>query len=342
MKPFQTFCSLFLALGCLAAGGSANAQTYTNFIRQTQYPTGVVWDATVAETGTQQSALAVDPGGARFELWTVRSAPLTSYLLDSKYVGSYVPLAWVFAFTEDPYEAIPRTRADRPFWIYTFVSGLLNGATDPIPSKSVNFSRHVQSYGAGGNGIGINRSLATLQTQSSLTVNGWQVLNFATNSIPGADRSKVRGEERFTISSLADYQAPASTLASLYVQVWPVASGFITGFTNGMVIKGSIPTVTATINDIYPDSRIFARAYQGTSNLAAVGTIVPGSAVIIYDSVPQNRTLDLNDWNSVLTNDGVWTVDLMTTTPFGTERLSTVTFTVDRAIKVTGSVTTVD
>ena len=342
MKPSQTFCSLLLALGCLAAGGGANAQTYTNFIRQTQYPTGVVWDATVAETGTQQSALAVDPGGARFELWTVRSAPLTSYLLDSKYVGSYVPLAWVFAFTEDPYEAIPRTRADRPFWVYTNVSGLLNGATDPLPSKSVNFTRHVQSYGTGGNGIGLNRSLATLQTQSSLTVNGWQTLSFATNSIPGADRTKVRGEERFTISSLADYQAPASTLASLYIQVWPVASGFITGFTNGMVIKGSIPAVTATINDIYPDSRIFARAYQGASNLAAVGTIVPGSAVIIYDSIPQNRTLDLNDWNSVLTNDGVWTVDLMTTTPFGTERLSTVTFTVDRAIKVTGSVTTVD
>jgi hypothetical protein len=342
MKPSPLHCSLFLALGCLAAGGSANAQTFTNFIRQTQFPTGVVWDATVAATGTQQSSLAVDPGGARFELWTVKSAPLTSYLLDSKYVGSYVPLAWVFAFTEDPYEAIPRTRADRPFWVYTNVSGLLSGATDPLPSKSVNFTRHVQSYGTGGNGIGLNRTLATLQTQSSLNANGWQALSYATNSIPGADRAKVRGEERFTISSLADYQAPASTLASLYIQVWPVASGSITGFTNGMVIKGSIPTVSVTINDIYPDSRIFAKAYPGTSNLAAVGTIVPGSAVIIYDSVPQNRTLDLNDWNSVLTGDGVWTVDLMTTTPFGTERLSTVTFTVDRAIEVTGSVTTVD
>jgi hypothetical protein len=333
---------LFAALSCLLSADSARAQTFTNFIRQTQYPTEVVWDATVAASGTQQSALAVDPGGARFELWTVKSAPLTSYLLDTKYVGSYVPLAWTFVFTEDPYDSIPRTRADRPFWIYTFVSGLLSGATDPLPSKSVNFTRHVQAYGAGGTGIGINRSLATLHTQGSINVNGWQTLYYALNSIPGADRAKVRGEERFTISSLADYQAPASQLASLYVQIWPVASGFFSGLSSGMIIKGAMPTITATINDIYPDSRIFAKVYPGASDLAATGDIVGGSALIIYDSVPQSRTLSLNDWDGVLTGDGQWTVDLMSTTPFGTERLDSVTFTLDRAIKVKGSVTTID
>lgn len=342
MKTSRLACVLLASMAGLVPFGTVSAQTFTNFIRQTQYPSGVVWDATVAATGTQGAPLAIDSGGARFELWTVKSSPLTSYLLDSKYAGSYIPLAWIFAFTEDPYEAIPRTRADRPFWIYTHVSGLLSGGSDPIPSKSVNFTRHVQSYGAGGNGIGLNRSLATLHTQRSINVNGWETLNYTVNAIPGENRAKVRGEERFTISSLADSMAPASRLASLYVQIWPVADGQISGITNGMVINGSMPAIRVTVNDIYPDSRIFAKVYQGGSNLGAEGEIVPGSALIIYDSVPQSRTLDLNDFDEVLKRDGVWTLDLMSTTPFGTERLASVTFTLDRAIKVKGSVSTVE
>jgi hypothetical protein len=334
---------ILLLTTLLACGiaSPAHAQTFTNFIRQTQYPTEVVWDATVAASGSQQSSLAIDPGGAKFDLWTVQSSPLTSYLLDSKFVGSYIPLGWVFIFSEDPYDVIPRTRADRPFTVYTYVSGLLSGASDPAPSKSVKFLRHVQSYGTG-DGIGINRSLATLHTQSSISTNGWQVLSFSTNAVPGSNRAKVRGEERFSVFSLADYQAPESQLASKYIQIWPVADGAISGITSGAVIKTAMPQVTLTLNDLYPDSRVFAKVYQGPSSLTAEGAIVPGSALIVNDSIPQNRVLALNDWNAVLTGDGQWTLDLMTTTPFGTERLATVSFTLDRAIKVNGSVTTVE
>ncbi|MEM7014978.1 MAG: hypothetical protein AAF585_26255, partial [Verrucomicrobiota bacterium] len=108
MKPklFTTLCALFL--GC----SGAIAQDFTNFIRQVQMPTGVEWDATVENSGERLSLLPINPGGARFELWTVKSSPLTSYLLDTKYVGAYVPIAQVEIISEDPYELVPRTRAD--------------------------------------------------------------------------------------------------------------------------------------------------------------------------------------------------------------------------------------
>lgn len=43
-----------------------------------------------------------------------------------------------------------------------------------------------------------------------------------------------------------------------------------------------------------------------------------------------------------MTSDGVWTMELLTSTPFGIDRLAHVTFTVDRTISVNGSVTTID
>jgi hypothetical protein len=67
--------------------------TYTNFVRQVQMSSGVVWDVPVGISGERNSELTVDHGGARFELWTVLSAPLTSYLLDTRYVSTYAPAA---------------------------------------------------------------------------------------------------------------------------------------------------------------------------------------------------------------------------------------------------------
>lgn len=323
----------------------ASAQTvatYTNFIRQIQLPSGVQYDVSVAPTGEQLSALEINPGGANFQLWTVKSSPLTNYLLDTKYVGTYVPIGTVAIRTEDPYTVIPRTRADRPFYVDYSVSGLLTGATDPVASKSVTLLRHVQSYGAGGTGIGIDRTQATLFSQASLTTNGAQTLTYAVNSIPGTDRSKVRGEERFSIFSVADYQSPAAQLASQYVQVWPVADGSIAGITNGQLVRFQLPNLTLTINDIYPDARVYAQAYMGTAVLGTSGSILPGSALIINDTVPQSRVLTLNKYDSVFTQDGVWTVELLTSTPFGIDRLAVITFTLNRTIKVNGTVTTIN
>jgi len=335
------FGMLSAGLFCATSAWSQTA-TYTNFIRQVQYPSEVVYDASVNSSGQRLSQLAIDPGGARFELWTVSSVGPTSYLLDSNYVGTYIPVATVAVRSEDNTSAIPRTRADRPFYVDLTVGGLLSGASDPEPSKSVKFLRHVQSYGVGGTGIGIDRTQATLLTQTSITTNGTQNLTFLINSVPGADRSKVRGEERFSVFSLEDYQAPESQIASKYIQIWPVADGSITGIASNQLVRYSLPQLTVTLNDLYPFSTTYVQAYKGNAALGTTGTTVPGSALVVNDSVPQSRVLTVTGYDSVFTSDGRWTLELVTKTPFGIDRLAFVSFDLDRTMKVNGSVVTIE
>lgn len=336
---------LLLAIAA-ALGGSAAApgQTgYTNFIRQIQTVSNIEWDVPVSQVGQQLSPLSVDPGGARFELWTVLSSPLTSYLLDHKYVGTYVPQASVRIVSEDPYAVIPRTRADRPFVVEITISGLLPEDPDaPAAAKAVTARRFVQSYGEDGTGVGIDRDQATLHAETLLVSNQAYPFRFNQTRIPGDNRLKVRGEERFTVMSLADYQAPASQLASQFIQIWPVADAAITGLANGAYVRFTPPPIEIVLNDLYPASETWAQVYQGDPRLGETGTVVPGSALVVADSVPQSRVLRVGDWGSALGEDGRWTIEVLTRTPFGLERLTYLWFDLNRTLKVNGSVTTIE
>lgn len=330
-----------MLLSVASSSGQAGA-AFTNFVRQVQLPTGVVWDVSVVPSGQSLSPLAINPGGARFELWTVKADPLTVYLLDTRYVGTYVPMATIRILSEDPYGMVPRTRADRPFTVDITTSGLRTETSAPAASKSVKLLRHVQSYGANGTGDGIDRNQASLIHQVSLTNNAVHRLAYGVTSIPGANRSKVRGEERFSVFSLEDYQAPESQIASMYVQIWPVADGSIAGITEGQLVRFNLPSLTFTLNDLYPDSRTYAQVYKGAPQLGTEGTVVPGSALIVYEPVPQNRVLTVNNWDTLVNSDGVWTMELLTATPFGIDRLAYVSFVVDRTIEVNGAVHTIE
>ena len=143
----------------------AHAQaTFTNQIRQVQLPSMVDWRVNnVAASASALSPLAIDPGGARFELWTTKNVnPPVEYLLAEQYVGTYVPQAVVAIFTGDTsYNLIPRTRCDQPFTVRLSVSQLLSDAGAPDASKAIDFEHYVQSYGATGTGVNLNRALAT-------------------------------------------------------------------------------------------------------------------------------------------------------------------------------------
>jgi hypothetical protein len=352
MKTFFAY----IITSSLSCGIALAVETtsYSNFIRQFQMPSQVVWDssASVAANGAQLSDLAINPGGARFELWTMKSSSLTGlteYLLDSSYVGTYIPLASIEIRSEDGSSAIPRTRADRPYYVDVTIDGLRAGATDPVASKSVKFLRHVQSYGINGNGIGINRSQAQLLSQSSITENGTKNLTYSVTMIPGDDRSKICGEERYSVFSLEDYQSPESQLASKYIQIWPVAEGFISPIYQNQVVRYSLPELTLSLKNLYPNSTTYAQVYKGESRLGVTGAILPGSALVTNDSVPQSRTLTLSNYDSLFDSDGRWTIELVTVTPFGMERMRTpsgapasITFELDRSIEVNASVTTIE
>ncbi|MEY5012665.1 MAG: hypothetical protein RLY69_380 [Verrucomicrobiota bacterium] len=328
ITPFTLIATALLSLMATAQNGN----NYVNFIRQVQFPSGVQWDATIAASGEQLSNLAIDPGGARFELWTVQSAPLSSYILDSRYVGTYIPMAEVTLRSEDGSSTIPRTRADRPFYVDVTIEGLHEGENEPDPSKKVRFLRHVQSYGTNGTGIGIDY----------IRNNGSFTLTYLINAVPSANRAKVRGEERFSVFSLEDYQAPASQLASRFIQIWPVADGTITGIVNDQFIRYSLPQLTLTLNDLYPNSTTFAQVYKGNPSLGTDGTIVPGSALVIQESVPQNRVLTLKNYENVFDADGRWTMEIITKTPFGTDRLAYVSFDIDRTMKINTNMSTIE
>lgn len=329
-------------LGVLSILNSAKADDYSFFVRQIQMPDEAEWDVSVGQEGSEQSPLAINPNGARFELWTVRTDPLTSYLLDTTYVNSYVPVATVGIQSEDPYSVIPRTRADRPFQVNITVSGMSIDPTAPPAALSVKLLRHVQAYNSGDNGTHVNRSQATLLSQGSLNNNGAHTLSYTVNAIPGADRTKVRGEERFSVFSMEDFQAPESQLGSKFIQIWPMADCSINGITAGDIIKGVAPNINIHLNDLYPDSFTYAQVYEGTPQLGVQGVRVPGSSVTVDSSVPKSEIIRLKNWDQVIGRDGTWTLEIVTVTPFGADRLSYVSFVVDRAIKVNGSVTSAD
>jgi hypothetical protein len=250
--------------------------------------------------------------------------------------------------SEDPYTTILRTRADRPFYVDITVEGLLIGAMDPEAAKSVKLLHHVQSYGLNGTGVALDRTQAILLSpQATINTNGKQTLTYTVNSVPGADRAKVRGEERFSVFSIADirpptYNVPEIQISSQFIQIWPVADASISGIAIDQYIRYTMPQVTLTLNDLYPNSTTYAQVYQGNAQLGVSGTIVPGSALVVKDSVPQNRVLVLNKYDSVFDSDGRWTMEVVTVTPFGIDRLAYVSFDVDRTMRSNGTFTTIE
>lgn len=334
----------------LLATAPVQAQTYTNLIRQVQFPGGSEYDMPVENNydpnDPTRSLMPIDPGGARFELWTMRAsgATLTNILLSSTYVATYMPVATVAITSEDQTSELPRTRADRPFRVMVNVIGLLSGATVPDASKSVNFYHHVQSYGEGGVGTNIDRTQAVQLSGNSLTTVDDHPFNYAIHSVPSADLTKARGEERFSVYSLADVDsgAPISELAGQTIQIWPVADGAIAGLTQGQNIKFRLPQLTLTLNDLYPSSTTYVQAYKGPAVLGTVGTVVPGSALVLNESVPQNRILMVDNYDEAVSEDGQWTFELLTSTPFGIDRLGHVTFNINRSLDFRGSSTTIE
>jgi hypothetical protein len=314
--------------------------TYTNFIRQIQMPSGVEWElSNISANGERQSGLSVADEGARFELWTIKSSPLTSYLLDSKFVGAYIPSASIHIRSEDGYEPIKRTRADRPFWVDVKVTGLSSASNSPAAAKSVNFLHHVQSYNAG-TGLNLDRLLATLLTQVSINGNSEQTFSFRV-AVPAADLRKARGEERFSIFSIADLLSPSSQLASQYIQIWPMSEGTISNLAEGSNHRAKIPTITVSGKDLYPGSYSYLQIYKGSPVDGKVGEVV-SSSVMRADANKPSDGSQVVELDNYIKTDGTWTVELLTETTFDIMRLDRKSFTVSRNLHVNSMLGTME
>lgn len=310
---------------------NSNSGDYTFFIRQKLLASGIIWDTAVQGRGEQLSVFPIDSEVSTFELWAVSTAsPSSAYLLDTTTLGVYLPSAAVTIRTEDPYLPIRRTRADRPIFVDLNVQNLISDPFVPETSKGVTLQRHVQSYGPTGTGSPLNRDLADLLSEAAITSNGMTTLSISVSAIPGMDRTKVRGEERFTILSLEGYQLPASIIDSQFVQIWPMATASISGVTERQDIGPRLPQLSFQLNDLYPSSTTWAQVYKGTPQPGIAGITIPGSSVVINGSVPVNRTITIEDYGAVFDADGTYTMELLTKTPFGTDRLAYLSFSVQR------------
>lgn len=340
-----TFCLLLSLTPTLFADTAAD---YVNFIRQTQADTEVEWDVSVASTGVSLSPEGVGEKGSYFQLWSIHSPSAHQYLLDEQYVSSYLPTAKIEIATRDPYTSVKRTRVDQPFSVKVTVAGLEDGTSglppEEIPDAALNvaFSHSVVGYPEGSHALSSTGAIEpTMIREGYITANGDTVVTYTMTNLSGTNLTQVEGEETFTVSSLADYGVASAVLDSKRLQVWPVATGSISG-PDRTVRYTDIPPITVVLDDLYPASETYVRVYRGAPTAAPVEPfMLPGSYVMLADSIPQNRSLLINDVNSYFKKEGPYTLEIIHETPFGFDILYQFhPLLVDRTIEYKGSMFT--
>lgn len=313
----------------------STAGNYYNFIRQQQQETNVTWDIPVDAAGETAAALPVEEGGALFQLWTIAENTAADYLLDQKLVGSYLPKGSITIRTLDSYNGVPRIRVDQPFSVDFQTSNLLSGATVPESASRVLAEHHLSANPDGLLSITAVEAISGTPFSSGyIEENGITTVNYSASSLQASDPRKARGQEHFVLHALGDGAFSQTQLAAAYVQVWPMATGKISGIQNGEIVRGKPPTITIKLDDLYPNSDTFLRIFSNGSELGENSKVIPGSRLVIDQEFPEDRILKIDDYASLFNSDGQYSFELVTTTPFGTERLDTVSFTVSRGMRV--------
>ncbi len=320
----------------IAASIHTNAQqaSYINFVRQHQQGTNVIWDMPVQPVGSANSMLALESGGALFQLWTIDQAKATDYLLDQKLVGAYLPKADIKIITLDPDSKIPRTRVDQPFRVEIQVSDLLTGPEFPLSASTVLLQRHVAAYTSEQPVLDRATVVAGTPLNSGyLNANGQHVLAFPASALNASNPTKASGEEHFVIHAISDGSFSQTELAAAHVQVWPVASGAIKGIANGDELRFRSPNLELLLNDLYPRSDTYLLLYEGSSIHGNTGVIV--SAFPMDRDAAESHVVPVSDMDSKFKEDGTYTLALVSDTVFGRELLcAPVTFSINRTMHV--------
>ena len=105
------------------------------------------------------------------------------------------------------------------------------------------------------------------------------------------------------------------------------------------------PHARVVCNDPYPDSVTYAQIYKGQPELGTSGRIIGSSVVSFNTYAPQDAVVPLTVSDADIKEDGTYTIEVLTVTPFDErrpERVTYVTFEIDRTIKVNGTLATAD
>ena len=322
----------------------AAPEDYVNFVRQIQQDSGIEWDMGILPSGTKVSPTGVSTSGSFFELWAIHNVSVTEYRLDEQYVTAYTPNATVNIVTGDPYLPIARTRVDQPFQVQISVKGLIdesdpNYATAPDAAKWVDYTNYTFAYPDEAFSFeDVKNPVGTVVTEGYMEQTANTTITFSATNLTGPDLTEVKGEEVFTITAQADYGVSATILDSDKVQIWPIATGEISGISPARYYE-EVPPISVNLGNLYPDSTTYVRIYPGPQKENPEGIkTVNSSFVIIEDSIPQSRDLVVKAVDQYFTEEGLHTIELLHRTPFGTDLLDVVEINVDRTIEVNGGV----
>lgn len=343
----------FLIILMLTPLGFADpADDYVNFIRQVQSDGSGEWDLWDLEpTGQALSYEGVGEDGSDFELWSIYSPTGAHYALDSQFVAAYAPSAAVTVNTGDPYPTLHRTRADKGFTLYVDISGLIDPAhvtaDTPVAAQQVLYEHKTYEYPEGSDTLEGASVEPVMIEQLYITGNGYYPSSpgyqeFTVTNIQSNDISSVRGEEHISVTAMADFGVVESEIESITVQVWPVASGSISGLDSSAYYE-NVPPISIQLNDLYPSSTTWAQVYPGDSATDPN----PSDIIILNDTVflwnaalPTDRTQSLSDLDFYVTEEGLHTIQLIHQTPWGQEVLTEQEFSVDRTVEFKGNLIT--
>ncbi len=329
---------------CLAAGAAPGA----DFIRQIQMLGGapVIYDISISSNnGTVMSNPLVAESSV-FQLYTTiigANNIQTLVKLDEKSVGTFLPSVTVQALSEDPYFP-PRTRADKPYGIRITIAGMQPDSPDvPAYAKSVQVARSYKLYDS-------STYLPTGQggdyaDSFTFRTNGTFVDNAILPRLPGERPTKTAGEESFTVYLHPGSGVPQSELGKATVQIWPVADGVIEGIEQGKTYLDVPQSGSIALRDLYPKSVTYAQVYRGPQQTGIEGIPLPSTVVAFDTYAPQNARLTLADLEQAADDDGLYTIEVLTITPFNDgapELLAHVTFRLKRTLEVNAAVTTIE
>jgi len=350
MKTYSNIKYSALISGLMLAG-YLPASASVDFIEQVDLATGLVYQVYVdgpeepgSKNGNQLSPMPVGSSGSTYQLYAKGLDPdNTVYLLDEKYVAPYTPEAIIAITSEDPHST-PRTRADEPFNVDISVAGLLEPGEDvPEAALNVYFSELTMNYDPDLNRAPRDGTAEEILVDDFFLVENGEFRRSGMTKLTSEVFFKERGEEIFRAYALPDADLDWLQIASGRIQVWPIADVEIFGMDENQEITRSLPNITVNLKDLYPDSTTSVQIYKGAPALGKEGDQIQGAKVSFNSIVPQDAQILVRNWDRYAVDDGVYTIEVITLTPFNNrapERLAWLTFSVDRTISMKGSATT--
>jgi len=266
-------------------------------------------------------------------------------LIDEVTVGSHLPAATLNLRSEDPYNP-PRTRADRPFAMDLSIRKLAEPG-DPLGGiGKVTLERDFKFYHPDlhvpyPNGAG----QGSYDEMFEFTKNGDFSDPEIYQMLPAQSPTKACGEETFTAKVPHGGNDRKTAIAASTVQIWPICDAVIENLEAGKRYTGIPPHARVVCNDLYPDSVTYAQIYKGQPALGTIGRIIGSSVVSFNTYAPQDAVVPLTVSENEVKEDGTYTIEVLTVTPFNQrkpERVAYVSFDIDRTIKVNASLATTE